>query len=339
MKARSGLLFAAMLTVAVAGTMAWWCMAARHERERLQGTLQGKRAGLRLQLSQKEQAAGAIARERDTLRAALAAAAPGAPGSPHLRKPVETYTPAQAAEMLRFATTPWEDYALRSDPALRSEYLASERVNLDTRYGPLLGRLGLGPEQADKFKDLMAAHAQALLQIRLAALPGGAAEPNATLSSRETADERLRTAQAELLGDAGYRQLQEYERLLPLRYEVDGLAGSLVLTDTPLGASQAEQLIQIIANASSSYQKGAAADTPMPGNGEILMPLMLAHQSIDERNVDWDSVLAQARTVLSPDQLEQFSNQVGRNRIVVRLYNLIHDYPGDPMVGFTFGRR
>jgi hypothetical protein len=240
--------------------------------------------------------------------------------------------------MLRFFLTPWQDLALRNDPALQSQYLASERINLETRYGPLLGQLGLSPEQAAKFNDLLVEHAQDLLQIRLATLPGGTAEPKMVVPSREVADQRLRAAEAELLGDAGYRQLEQYERLLPVRYEVDALAGSLALTNTPLGPSQANQLLQIMANASDTYQKGGSADTPMPGNGEQLTPLMLAHQSIEE-HIEWNSVLTQARTVLTPDQFELFSNQIGRNRTVVRLYNLIHDYPGDPMVGFTFGRR
>lgn len=338
MKARPGLFLIAMLTIAVAGTVAWSRAGARHGREHLQQALRKKQEDLQLQLRREEQTAAALARERNQLRADLAAMAPEVSDAPRSHKPVETYTPAQAEEMLRFFLTPWQDLALGNDPALQSEYLASERINLGLRYGPLLGQLGLGPEQTAKFKDLMAAHTQELLQIRLAALSGGADKPNADGSTRDAADERLRAAQAELLGDAGYRQLRQYERLLPVRYEVETLVGSLALTDTPLGSGQAEQLVQIIANASSAYQKGGTADTPMPGNGEFLTPLMLAHQSIAE-NIDWSSVLIQARAVLSPDQFEQFSNQVAKNQTVVRLYNLIHDYPGEPMVGFTFGRR
>lgn len=327
-----------MLIIAVAGTVAWWHADARHGRERLQQALRKKREDLQMQLQREEQAAAVLARERDRLRADLAGMSPGGPNASRPHKPVEIYTPAQAEEMLRFFLTPWQDLALRNDPVLRSEYLASERANLGLRYGPLLGQLGLSSEQATKFNDLMAAHTEALLQIRLATLPGGSDTPNAAAPTREAADEHLRAAQAELLGEAGYRQLQQYERLLPVRYEVEALVGSLALTDTPLGSGQAEQLVQIIANASSAYQRGGTADTPMPGNGELLTPLMLAHQSIEE-NIDWSSVLAQARAVLSPDQFAQFENQVGKNQTVVRLYNLIHDYPGEPMVGFTFGRR
>lgn len=328
----------AILTVATAGTVAWWRADVRHGRERLQQALQARQADLQLQLRRNEQAFAALTRERDALRADLAALAPGAAGGSHPRKPVETYTPAQAEEMLRFATTPWQDLALRNDPALRSDYLTSERIDLAARYGPLLSRLGLSPEQEARFNELMVTHARELMQIRLAALPGATAEPDADIPSRDAADERLRAAQAELLGDAGYRQLQQYERLLPVRYEVDTLVGSLALTDTPLGPGQAEQLVQIIANASGAYQRGGDADTPLPGNGEVLMPLMLAHRSLEE-NIDWNSVLSQAQAVLSPEQFELFSNQVGRNQAVVRLYNLIHDYPGGPMVGFVFGRR
>jgi hypothetical protein len=337
MKARPELLLAATLTIAAASALVWWRAGIRHERESSWQALQRKQANLQLQVNRKEQMATALLRERDQLRTELADQSSAA-GAPRLHKPVETYTPAQAEEMLRFFLTPWQDLALRNDPALRLSYLASERANLDARYGPLVAQLGLSPERAARFKDLLAEHTQELLEIRLAALPGGAVDSKTDFPSRDTADEHLRAAQAELLGDAGYQQLQQYERLMPVRSEIDTLAGSLALTETPLGSGQAAQLLQIIANASSGYQKGGEADAPMPGNGELLTPLMLAHQSIPE-NIDWNSVLSQARTVLSPDQFELFSNQVGRNQTVVRLYNLIHDYPGDPMVGFTFGRR
>lgn len=338
MKARSGLLLVAILTIAVGGASTWWRTAARHEREGRKQALQKQQDSLQARLHREEEAAVVLARERDQLRAELAGKSPAATSVTHPRKPVETYTPAQAEEMLRYFLTPWQDLALRDNPALRSQYLTSERINLEARYGPLLGQLGLSPEQTSRFKDILAAHTQELLEIRLAALPGATAEPKADVSSRNAAEERLRAAESELLGDTGYQQLQQYERLLPVRYEVDALAGSLALTDAPLGSGQANQLLQIIANASEAYQKGGSADTPMPGNGEQLTPLMLAHASIAE-NIDWNSVLAQARAVLSPAQFELFSNQIGRNQTVVRLYNLIHDYPGDPMIGFTFGRR
>ena len=338
MKARSGLLLVAILTIAVGVASTWWRAVARHEREDRKQGLQTQQSSLQARLHRQEEVAIVLARERNQLRAELAGKSLATASVTHPRKPVEIYTPAQAEEMLRYFLTPWQDLALRNDPALRSQYLASERLNLEARYGPLLGQLGLSPEQASRFKDLLAVHAQELLEIRLAALPGGTAEPKADAASLDAAEKRLRAAESDLLGDAGYRQLQQYERLLPVRYEVDTLAGSLALTDAPLGSGQADQLLQIIANASEAYQKGGRADTPMPGNGEQLTPLMLAHASITE-NIDWNAVLAQARTVLSPVQFELFSNQIGRNQSVVRLYNLIHDYPGDPMVGFTFGRR
>lgn len=338
MKARPGLLVAAILTLAIGGASTWWRAGVRREREGRKQALQEQQTNLQARLHRQEEAAVFLARERDQLRADLAGRSLAATSVTHARKPVETYTPAQAEEMLRFFLTPWQDLALRDDPALRSQYLTSERINLEGRYGPLLGQLGLSPEQTAKFKELLVEHAQELLELRLAALPGAAAGPKTDIPSRDAAEERLRTAQTDLLGDAGYRQLRQYERLLPVRYEVDTLAGSLALTNVPLDSAQAGQLVQIIANASNTYRQGGDADTPMPGNGEQLTPLMLAHQAIDE-NIDWNSVLTQARGVLSPDQFELFSNQIGRNQTVVRLYNLIHDYPGDPMVGFTFGRR
>jgi hypothetical protein len=247
--------------------------------------------------------------------------------------------PAEAARNLVMATAPWQDIALQKNPRLQARYLASERTNLALSYGPFFQALGLTPEQADKFKDLMTDHAGKILDLRLIALAQGSGEPEpANAALQQQADDQLRAAQSDLLGEAGYQQLQQYERTLPARDQANALAGALALTSTPLSAAQAEQITQIMANASSGYQNGGKADLPTPGNWEFIGPLMLAHKTIEE-TVDWDAVLVQSHSVLSDAQFGVFEAYVTKNQAVVHLFNLMQDSPGDPMAGFAFGRR
>jgi hypothetical protein len=83
------------------------------------------------------------------------------------------------------------------------------------------------------------------------------------------------------LSENGYRQLQEYERTLPVRALTASLAERLYYTDVPLNGTQAERLTQILAGASKSYGEGAAADP---------------------EQIDWPAVLTQAQGMLTPVQ-------------------------------------
>ncbi len=75
-----------------------------------------------------------------------------------------------------------------------------------------------------------------------------AADPAiATLQRDEEA--RLRTAQITLLGNEGYAQLQQFDRLQPVQVIVDRVAFDVASTPTPLSSSQAGQLTLILANA------------------------------------------------------------------------------------------
>ena len=89
------------------------------------------------------------------------------------------------------------------------------------------------------------------------------------------------TAQRELLGEAGFRQLQDYERTADMRDLVRSMAGAATVAGTPFTPQQAEQLIQALANANSAYRNGGKASV---------------------QNTDWDAVEAPARAILSDGQ-------------------------------------
>ena len=332
-------LVAVVTLVAVALVVAWRESRMTQVSRMALAAAVEKRAMLETRIGIEEGRVTALEREWKALQAMLAGLRSAPAKARPVYKPVHINAPAEAAMWLAIGAESWQEVALQKNPRLQAGYLASERTNLALRYGPLLQRLGLTPDQTEKFNDLMAEHTARLLDLKLTARAQGITEPdqaNATLIQQ--ADERLSAAQLDLLGDAGYQQLQEYERTLPVREQAGMLAGALALTDTPLSTQQAEQITQIIANASKGYQGGGRADMPMPGNGELLTPLMLAHQAVAE-TIDWGAVLTQARGVLSESQFALFEASVTKDQSVVRLFNLIQQSPEEPMVGFAFGRR
>ena len=88
-------------------------------------------------------------------------------------------------------------------------------------------------------------------------------------------------AQRELLGEAGFRQLQDFERTADMRELVRSAAGAATVAGTPFTPQQAAQLIQVLANANDKYRTGGKASV---------------------QNTDWDAVEASARAILSEAQ-------------------------------------
>lgn len=211
------------------------------------------------------------------------------------------------------------------DPKLQTQYLAARRNTLMARYGPIFRLLGLEPQQIARCEELILAREEQRMDI-LNAVPGFATNvsyegdplemnpliitarqpaPGALLSADDRAaaqllqqqDQAFQAAATDLLGTQGYQQLQQYDRTLPAREIVGNVVGALTSTSNPLSPDQANQLTQILADASSEYQQGGAADDLGHGNWS-------AH-------VDWDQALVQAKQVLSPEQLGSFSRIIG----------------------------
>src|SRR5205814_5283202 len=119
----------------------------------------------------------------------------------------------------------------------------------------------------------------------------------AVQAMRRQSDETMQAAERELLGEAGYQQLGEYERTQPMRDFVGDLAASLVFSGDSISAAQANQLTQILAEASETYRQGARAPSPWADLQGAIFARQPARGSIDT-----EAVLARARTVLSPTQ-------------------------------------
>lgn len=140
----------------------------------------------------------------------------------------------------------------------------------------------------------------------------------------------MHAAERNLLGEAGYQQLVEFERQMPTRDFVSGLAASLVFSGDPISATQASQLTQILAEASETYRTGARASSPGPDLDGPLRTRQPAREPLDSAQA-----LARARAVLSPAQYAAFEAEILRTRTIVELFNVIRQAPGDPIMGFT----
>lgn len=182
---------------------------------------------------------------------------------------------------------PWIPERLQKEPEFQVLWLADQRASLTTRYGPFFQKLGLSPAQVESFQSNRIKREEQQMDLQGAARTQGLPDNDATiarLGKKVVAD--YEAAQRTLLGEEGYRNLQDYERGAVLREIVAGLAGgAVVVAREPLSPQQAEQFFQAIANASPAYRDGGASRGT---------------------DIDWMAVDAEAEKFLSPTQFAFF---------------------------------
>ncbi len=192
-----------------------------------------------------------------------------------------------------------------SHPQLIQAFMAYFRASLSQRFDIFYREAGMSPDQIAKFEDLMTKHQADQMDLAAAASSQGldSADP-ASAALRQQQNGQFRADLTALLGDGTFSQLQQYNRAQGAMAIVQG-AATLSLDSEPYSNAQAGQLMQVVANASPSYRQGGA---------------------VDPSSVDWDSVLNQAGSILSPAQTDALKALVGQMHLMV----LVHNYYAQP---------
>jgi hypothetical protein len=197
---------------------------------------------------------------------------------------------------------------LASHPKLLDLFLKSFRASLGQRYGVFYTMRALSPEQIARFEDFAAKHQETVIDLASAAASQGMVASDPTIATlRQQADDQMRAGQLALLGDADYRQLQEFDRAQKALALINGAAQFALDSADAYTYAQAGQLMQILARASPRFQQGG---------------------SFDPTGVDWDSAVAQAAPLLSPPQLEALKGQAQAMKLMSRLKEYTAQRPG-----------
>jgi hypothetical protein len=212
---------------------------------------------------------------------------------------------------------------MMQDPDTRQLVRETQRIMTDQLYTPLIKKLGLTPDEATKFKDLLADNMMNAAE-KASSMFGGLASTNrAEMLTALTADQTNFDEQVKaFLGDARYAQYKDYQETTAERMQLNAFkqqAGS----DYNLDDQQTEALLTFM----KEEQKNVAATTGLPLGDAAKDParlqallsddkvgeLLQAQETIGQR------VYERARTVLSPDQLEAFgkfqTNQIQMMRM------------------------
>jgi hypothetical protein len=141
----------------------------------------------------------------------------------------------------------------------RKSLVAQLRDSLPTFYPGVIQALGLSPEQAERFWNLLAESQVESSEVEASSVDGQAAPMEVLLARsrlKEQADRKLDDALAPLLGESGIRQWQDYREHLPNRQEGASLERSMEAAGLPLSNAQLRQLNAAM-DAEQDRQRGA----------------------------------------------------------------------------------
>jgi hypothetical protein len=136
---------------------------------------------------------------------------------------------------------------LLSKPEFQALVNVQQKAGIEARYAALVKTLNLSPEQRAKFETALLDYQATQMDVMTAAREQGVRDPETIRKLMGDARNDFNNTLTALLGEGGFAQFQTYEQTLPQRNVVNQLQRRLSYTDTPLSASQAEQLVQILA--------------------------------------------------------------------------------------------
>jgi hypothetical protein len=230
---------------------------------------------------------------------------------------------ASAQQQLAFV----RDLAAR--PEIQAYVASQQRSRLESSYLALFRNLGLNQEQSERLTGLLLERQNLRGEVAEAARSQGIdprENPEGMRRLLAAAREELETSIKGVIGPAGFAALQSYDATLLQRGVVGDLQQRLGNTGAPLAATQAEQLVQILANnpvprpnTAASPLAAAGTDAANPtfrgpdlgpvlaglvggGSGPAIAASIFAPMPGGGAIIS-DAALVQAQAVLSPPQV------------------------------------
>jgi hypothetical protein len=230
-------LFALAALVGLAGTLVW---RRAHRRQAEQQAVAAERGRLAAAEQQLQARLAALARERTQLETELAAHVKQNARPPRRPPGMMLPPPPDAAQLARQAT--------------------QARARLALKYAAFYRKAGVGAATAERFESLLLEHEAQERDMNQIAIelpaedrteavtepygPGAETElmDPAVAAMRRRMKAQFEADQIALLGEAGYRALQAYQRDEPKRQILDRFAGDLILTGHALTPAQSREI-------------------------------------------------------------------------------------------------
>jgi hypothetical protein len=200
---------------------------------------------------------------------------------------------------------------LMEDPDTKKMIREQQRMMLDQLYGPLVKQLNLTPEDAARFKDLLADNMMKGAE-KATSLLGGGSTTNRTerlgklAEEQKSFDEQVRG----FLGETGYAQYQDYQLTVGERTQLSQFQQQNAGSGNALTDQQTERLLALMKE--EKQNAAAATGQPLPGAGQdtAAMEAMFsgdgAEKLLQSQEAINQRVYERAKEVLSENQLTSF---------------------------------
>ncbi|MEZ5276306.1 MAG: hypothetical protein R3F07_08000 [Opitutaceae bacterium] len=197
-----------------------------------------------------------------------------------------------------------------SDPAMQASMRARAADRIERDFAGLFRALGLDEDTVDIFTELLAERETMRFQLNMRRRLAGddpVAQEEVDLWWEE-GQAGLEKSLGEVLGSENFDKFTYYEETLPQRRQVEELQRRLSYSGTPLGESQAEALVGVMASTQAQFNFTTdLAALPPPERAAVSQDQV--SQYMAERRVLNETILSKAAAVLQPDQLEALAGQ------------------------------
>jgi hypothetical protein len=200
---------------------------------------------------------------------------------------------------------------MMKDPEAQKVIRQQQRAMVDQLYSPLVKQLGMAPDEAEKFKDLVADNMMKTALSSFSMFDASASTNRAEQISQIGNDQKAFDEQVrEFLGESGYAQYKDYQASVGERMQLNQFQQQNAGSDHPITDQQAQQLLAIM----QEEKKNVAASTGQPvygsGNDQAKLQAMLSSEQSDQMIQSMETVnqrvYDRASAVLSPDQMASF---------------------------------
>ena len=198
---------------------------------------------------------------------------------------------------------------MMEDPETKKMIREQHRTMLDQLYSPLMKQLGLQPDEAEQFKDLLADNMLKSAE-KATSLFGGDSATNRTemvaklTEEQKDFDELVRG----FLGESRYAQYKDYQLTVGERTQLNQFRQSMD-SENALSDQQTDQLLTLMREEKQTVT-AAGGTASFGGQDAASMQAMLSGEGIDKILQNQEAigkrVLERARTVLSESQLAAF---------------------------------
>ena len=196
---------------------------------------------------------------------------------------------------------------MMQDPDTRKFIRDQQRMTMDQLYAPLVKRMSLTPDEAAKFKDLLADNMMNAAEKASSMFGGSPSTNRSEMLNNLNAEQKTFEEQVKaFLGDDRYAQYKDYQETLgerTLLSQFKQQAGS----DYNLSEPQSEALLNFM----KEEKKNVAASTGLPlsdaNQDPAKLQALMSDDKVDQllhgQETVGQRVYERARTILSPEQL------------------------------------